>query len=653
MRRPAIWDWVFGEQDQSGVKEFVAAKFLVRGDGTVGFRLGAYDRRLPLLIDPVLAYSTLLGGSSSDSAFAVAVDASGSAYVAGFTASLNFPATNPLQSFNGGGNDVFVAKLSPGGNTLIYCTYLGGSAEDRASSIAVDAQGSAYIAGSTTSQDFPVRSALQPKLAGSRNAFVAKLSPPGNSLVYSTYFGGNASDAANGITVDASGAAYIVGDTTSFSLPATGFQRGTHGGQDAFVAKFSADGARLAYSTYLGGSSDDHGAAIAVDGAGTVYVTGATSSTDFPVLNAPQRYNAGGQDAFVARLSGDGNYLLFSTYLGGRGGTVMYPEIGQSIALDTYGNAYVTGTTSSPDFPLLGALQTVRKGILDAFVTKLNPSGAMVYSTYLGGSSVDVGNAIAVDFGGAAYVAGYTISTDLPVANALQTVNAGDYDAFLARLSPSGDAVQYLTYLGGNGSDAATAVALNSIGDVYLTGFTLSTNFPLLNAFQSSNGGNYGAFLTKISFKGLRTTAVLGIAASHTGNLIQGLAGAYSVIVTNETGAPATTGIVTVTETVPAGLTLAAMGGARWACGGNSCTRADALAGGASYPAITVTVNVAVNAAPPLINSVSLSGGGSAGSSANDSTTVHTRARPDDCHEPSGELDAGAIRGYLYHYRDR
>jgi hypothetical protein len=487
-------------QERSGVKEFIAGKFLVRGDGTVGFRLGEYDRTLPLRIDPVLSYSTLLGGSGFDSAMALAVDSSGSAYVAGFTDSLNFPATNPVQSFNGGGNDVFVAKLSPGGNALVYCTYLGGAGDDRASAIAVDAQGSAYIAGSTSSQNFPVRSALQPRLAGYRNAFVAKLSPAGNSLVYSTYLGGNASDAANGIAVDASGSAYVVGDTTSFSFPSTGFQRGIHGVQDAFVAKLSADGSRLAYSTYLGGSSEDHGAAIAVDGGGAVYVTGATSSTDFPVLNATQRYNGGGQDAFVARLSADGNYLLFSTYLGGSGGTVGYPEIGQAIALDTNGNAYVTGVTSSPDFPLSGALQTVRKGAWDAFVTKLNPSGAMVYSTYLGGSGVDVGNGIAVDDLGAAYIAGYTISTDLPVSNALQSVNAGDYDAFLARLSPAGDVVQYLSYLGGNGSDSATAVALDPIADVYVAGFTLSTNFPLRNAFQTSNGGNYGAFVTKVAF---------------------------------------------------------------------------------------------------------------------------------------------------------
>ena len=614
-------------QERAGARQVVAGRFRIHADGTVGFHLGDYDLARPLVIDPVLSYSTLLGGSGFDSAMALAVDASGSAYVAGFTDSLNFPATNAVQSFNGGGNDVFVAKLSPGGNTLMYCTYLGGTADDRAFAIAVDAQGNAYITGSTTSRDFPVRSALQPTLAGYRNAFVVKLSPAGNSLVYSTYLGGNSSDTAYGIAVDVSGAAYLVGDTTSFNFPATGFQRGARGGQDAFVAKLSADGARLVYSTYLGGSGEDHGAAIAVDGGGSAYVTGATISTDFPVVNAAQRYNGGGQDAFVTRLSADGNYLLFSTYLGGSGGTVGYPEIGQSIALDMSGNAYVTGMTSSPDFPVAAALQTLRKGGLDAFVTKLNPSGATVYSTYLGGSGVDVGNAIAVDAGGAAYIAGYTISTDLPVANALQSVNAGDYDAFLARLSPAGDAVQYLTYLGGSGSDSATAVALDPSANVYVAGFTLSTNFPLHNAYQTTNGGNYGGFALKIDFTGLRSTAVLSIAVTHTGNFVQGAAGAsYNVTVSNQSGAAAGTGTVTVTETVPVGLTLVSMTGAGWACGGNSCARSDSLAGGASYPAITVTVNVAAGAPSPVTNQVSVSGGGSAPAAASDITVTVTTA---------------------------
>ena len=487
-------------QERDGSKQSVEGRFRLLGAGVVGFALGDYDRARALVIDPVLSYSSLLGGSGTETATSVAVDASGAAYIAGYTDSSNFPAVNAVQGFNGGGNDVFVAKLSQSGNALVYCTYLGGSADDRASSIAVDAQGNAYIAGSTTSPNFPVRAALQSKLTGYRNAFIAKLNPAGNNLVYSTYLGGNASDSANGIAVNAAGEAYVVGDTNSYSFPANGFQNGTRGGLDAFVAKLSADGSRLLYSTYLGGNGDDRGMAIALDGTGTAYVTGSTFSTDFPVLNAAQQNNAGGQDAFVTRLSADGRYLLFSTYLGGSGGTIAFPEMGQAIAVDSAGNAYVTGFTSSTDFPRLNAVQTGRRGQSDAFVSKLTVLGALSYSTYLGGSSVEVGTGIAVDAAGDAYVSGYTYSTDLSVTAAIQSSNAGEYDGFVAELNATGDTFLYLSYLGGNGSDAASSIALDPWGNLYVAGWTQSTNFPLLSSFQSVNSGNYGSFVTKIVF---------------------------------------------------------------------------------------------------------------------------------------------------------
>jgi hypothetical protein len=488
-------------QERSGRRVAVEGRFAVDDDGAVRFQIGDYDIGSPLIIDPVLSYSTLLGGSGFDTATALAVDSAGSAYVAGFTESYNFPTANPEQNFNAGGNDAFVAKLNASGNGLVYCTYVGGSADDRAYGIAVDANGSAYVTGSTISGNFPVRNALQSKLAGGRNAFVLKLNPAGNTLVYSTYLGGNASDNGNGIAVDAGGNAYVVGDTTSINFPATGFQRGNHGGQDAFVAKLSADGSRLLYSTYLGGENDDRGAGIVVDASGSAYITGSTYSTDFPVASAFQSRNGGGQDAFIARLSADGNSLVFSTYLGGAGGIAAYPEAAQGIALDSQGSAYVAGVTSSANFPLLGAVQTSLRGSTDAFVAKLTASGTLVYSTYLGGSGVDVGNAIAVDASGSAYIVGYSYSTDLPVtATALQTSNAGDCDAFLAKLSAAGNSLAYLSYLGGNSSDTATAVALDTYGNVYVAGWTLSTNFPLLNPYQSTNAGNYGAFIAKMVF---------------------------------------------------------------------------------------------------------------------------------------------------------
>jgi hypothetical protein len=322
---------------------------------------------------------------------------------------------------------------------------------------------------------------LQSSLQGGRSAFVSKLNPAGNTLVFSTYLGGSGSDTANGIAVDAGLNSYVVGDTTSMNFPATAFQTAYHGSQDAFVSKISPDGGRLLYSTYLGGAGADHGAAIAVDSSGSAYIAGSTWSSDFPVANAYQRTIAGGSDAFIARLSSNGNTLLFSTYLGGSGGSVWYPETAQGIALDTAGNAYVVGVTSSADFPLSHAAQPQLLGEMDAFVSKVNSSGAMMYSTYLGGSGVEMGNAIAVDASGAAYVAGYTYSTDFPVTGGFQTAIGGDCDAFMAKLSPAGDSLVYATYLGGSGSDTATGVALDASGNVYLSGWTLSGNFPVVN----------------------------------------------------------------------------------------------------------------------------------------------------------------------------
>jgi hypothetical protein len=482
-------------QERDGRRVAVDARFVLTGE-TVSFAIGKYDASLPLIIDPAISYSTLLGGSGPDAANALAVDSTGAAYLAGFTASYNLPTANPVQNFNAGGDDAFVAKLNPAGTALVYCTYLGGFGNDQAYGIAVDASGAAYVTGSTTSQDFPVVDPLQSQLAGNKNAFVLKLSAAGNSLAYSTYLGGSASDSGNGIAVDEAGAAYVVGDATSLNFPASGWQKANRGGQDAFVAKLSADGSRLIYSTYLGGSNTDHGAAIAVDTTGTAWVAGSTWSADFPVADAFQSASGGGQDAFVTRLAADGNSLLFSSYLGGSGGSLGYPEAAQAIALDWQGNAYLAGVTSSVNFPLLNPLQSSLNGTVDAFVTKVNASGTLAYSTYLGGSGMDVANAIAVDSSGAAYVAGYTYSTDLPVANAFQSSNAGDCDAFLARISATGT-LGYLTYLGGNGADTATAVAVSS-ANVYVAGWTLSTNFPLRNPYQSVDADNYGAFLTEV-----------------------------------------------------------------------------------------------------------------------------------------------------------
>jgi hypothetical protein len=491
-------------QTRGGKRVAVKSRFQASADGVFGFAIGSYDRSLPLVIDPVLSYSTFLGGSGTDAANALAVDATGAAYVAGFTASFDLPTLNPVQAANGGGNDVFVAKLNSTGNGLVYCTYLGGTGDDRAFGIAVDSTGAAYVTGWTQSANFPVRNALQASLAGGQNAFVAKLTPAGNGLAYSTFLGGKSSDSGNGIAVDSGGNVYIVGDTTSANFPvsASGFQKTYHGGQDAFVAKVSSSGATLVYSTYIGGGNFDHGAAIAVDASGTTYITGSTSSTDFPLASAFQGINGGGQNAFITRLSAAGTSLVFSTFLGGSGGRTGYPEAGQGIALDSTGNAYIAGVTSSANFPLMNPAQSTLNGSTDAFIAKMSAAGALVYSTYLGGSGLDSGNAIAVDSSGNAYIGGYTYSVDLPVVSPIQSTigSVGSTDAFVGKLSPAGNSVSFLTYLGGNDSDTATGIAVDSSGNIYVAGWTLSANFPVLNAYQTSNAGNYGAFVTKYVF---------------------------------------------------------------------------------------------------------------------------------------------------------
>ena len=490
---PVAW------QVRNGRQAAVRAEFAIDADGAVRFTLGDYDSSLPLVIDPLIAYSTLLGGSSADAANAIAVDANGAAYIAGFTESYDFPTLNADQPASGGGNDAFIAKLSASGNALIYCTYLGGAGDDRAFGIAIDSSGAAYVTGSTQSLNFPVRNAYQANLAGGKNAFIAKLTPSGNNLAYSTYLGGNGSDAGNGIAVDSGGNVYVVGDTTSTNFPVNSYQHTYHGGQDAFIAKLNAAGSALGYSTYLGGGNTDHGAAVAVDSTGAAFVTGSTSSLDFPVLNALQTANGGGQDAFLTRLNPAGTALLFSTYLGGNGGSTGYPESGQGVALDPSGNVYVAGVTSSINFPVLNPLQSTLDGATDAFVAEVSPAGSLLYSTYLGGSGMDTANAIAVDANGYAYVVGSTYSTDFPVASPVQTSigSIGNWDAFVSQLAPGGSSLVFATYLGGSDSDSASGVAVDSSGGIYVAGWTLSSNFPVQNALQSQNAGDYGAFVTK------------------------------------------------------------------------------------------------------------------------------------------------------------
>jgi hypothetical protein len=495
-------------QTVGSIKEPVAGDFVLLGNDQVGFRVGSYNRSLPLTIDPVLNYSTYLGGNGADFGQGIAVDSSGNAYVTGFTGSTNFPITpgavDTMTSTQG--YDVFVTKLNAAGTALVYSAEFGGNSNDYASGIALDGAGNAYVVGTTNSTDFPsTAGAFQTSFpGGTSNAFLTELNPTGTALIYSTYLGGsNGQSAGFGIAVDSSGNAYVTGGTFATDFPTTdgSLQTSLGGDQNAFVTELNATGTALIYSTYLGGNGGANGNGIALDSSGNAYVTGSAGS-NFPTTpGAFQTCEPGG--VFVTELNPTGTALIYSTYLGGSNGQ----SAGFGIAVDDSGNAYVTGFTTSTDFPTTdGSFQTSLGGDQNAFVTELNPTGtALIYSTYLGGSGQDFGHSIAVDSGNNAYVTGWTSSTNFPTTpGAFQTsYGGGANDVFVTKLNATGTALSYSTYLGGSGDDVGQGIAVDGAGDAYVVGTTNSTNFPTTaGAFQTSHSndnGNRDAFVTKLA----------------------------------------------------------------------------------------------------------------------------------------------------------
>jgi len=479
----------------------VDGRYRLLGRHVVGFEIGAYDTARELAIDPVISYSTYLGGSSMGAVTAVAIDGSGNLYAAGWTEALDFPIAGAVQAANQGGVDAFVVKLNTQGNSLLYATYIGGRGDDRAAGIAVNFFGQAYVVGATASLNFPVAAAAQASLSGGKDAFALKLNATGNALIYSTYLGGTNSDAGTAVAVDFAGSAYVAGDTLSANFPISGgaVQRTFGGATDAFIVKLTATGA-ISYSTFLGGAAVEHAGGIAVDAGGNVYVAGGTFSTNFPVAAALQPASGGGQDAFVTKLNPAGSNLVYSTYLGGSGGSASAAEQANAIAVDTNGNVYVAGVTSSSNFPVsASALQTSFGGVLDAFIAKINPAGsALVYSSYLGGSSFDWGTCVAVDAGGNAYVTGYTSSGDFPTNNGVQAGFNGLYDAFVSEINAAGNGLTFSTYFGGSGSDVANAIAVDAAGDMFLGGQTSSLDLPLQGALQVANVGGVTGWLARL-----------------------------------------------------------------------------------------------------------------------------------------------------------
>jgi hypothetical protein len=535
-------------QEDAGLRKPVAARYILRGSRSVGIQVASYDARQPLIIDPVVVYSTFLGGLGNESAQAVAIDSTGNAYVTGFTTSNNFP-TDPASIQPNWPNPpianaqvTFVTKLNPTASTLVYSTYLGGAGSgtaDQGNGIAVNSSGEAFVAGITgATSSFPTTCGKAYACTTANNAgiaFLTELTADGSSLVYSTFLGGSGSDQALCLALDPAGIAYIAGATTSrdFPLSASAYQSTNKvtgvGATTTFLSKIDTtlNGTpTLVYSTYLGGSSGETGNAIAVDSNGIVYITGQTNSTDFPIPPAPAPAPFQGAlkpslsiNAFLAKIDttqSGSNGLLYSSYLGGSGSSGGGDQ-GNGIALDGNRNAYVVGTTGSLDFPVFpnpGAFQTTNKDANQlkrtAFVSKFDPtkSGAasLIYSTYLGGSGSlgDKGYSIVVDSLKQAYVSGHTTSNDFPLtAGAPQTILQGE-NAFLAVLNATGSGLIFSTFWGGNGTENGFGMAIDSANppNLYMAGSTGSTanTFPASpGAFQTVRNGLSDAFVTKFT----------------------------------------------------------------------------------------------------------------------------------------------------------
>jgi hypothetical protein len=482
---------------------------------TLGFQLAQYQMDKPVIIDPILEYSTYLGGISSDQATGIAVDTAGNAYITGETRSLNFPSSGGVQAGLNGIGDAFVTKLDPSGSAIVYSTFIGGSAFDRANGIAIDSSGSAYITGQTFSGDFPTTaSSFQPK--GPFDvpaAFVTKLSPSGSAMVFSTYLDGSGASQGNAITVDSNGNVLVAGSTESSDFPVknavqTSFAGGSNVLGDAFITKLTPDGASLTYSTYFGGSGDDTALGLAIDSMGNAYIAGRTESPDFPATGSAVEptYGGGSLDGFAAKFSPSGS-LIYATFLGGSN-----IDVATAVAADSDGNTYVGGFTVSTNFPTIpGSLQTVFTGIGDSFISKLNPSGsALVYSTLLGGSNSVRINALTLDAVGNVYVTGATDSVDFPTACPTQPVNhGGEFDTFVAQLNSSGSALLFSTFFGGLESDVGLGIALDvsSPPNIYFVGKTSSADLPVLNALQANfQGGDLDGFVAKIKPTSIAST---------------------------------------------------------------------------------------------------------------------------------------------------
>lgn len=477
-------------QSSNEVNE-VDCQYSVFDNRRLEFHLGAYDSAKNVIIDPViLGYSTYLGGPAEDSGASIAVE-DGYTYVTGYAGSSAFPTVNPYQDTKGGGYDCFVTKFSSDGRSLIYSTFLGGSEADYGQAIAVE-DGYVYITGKTVSLDFPVFYANDSTYNGGWDAFITKVAQDGQSLIYSTYLGGTYIDIGEDIAVE-DGYVHATGYTSSTDFPLFNANDTIlNGAYDCFVIKYTSDGQSIEFSTYLGGNSDEHGYSIDVE-EGYAYVTGDTSSTNFPTANPYNATFGGGVDCFVTKFASDGQSLVFSTYLGGTGF-----DFGYGIDVEE-GCAYVTGSTSSGNFPTVNAFDSVYNGLPDVFVTKFASDGqSLVYSTFIGDNETDRAHDIAVE-NGFAYVIGETGSPLFPMVKTYSSPYGEYTDCFVTQLALDGSYFIYSTAIGGFGYDEGYGIAAED-GHAYITGFSSSgRGFPMINAFDASyNGGGGDCFVAML-----------------------------------------------------------------------------------------------------------------------------------------------------------
>jgi len=576
LRRPTIY------QTEDSRREPVQGGFSLLKDGRVALNVGAYDRAKPLIVDPVLTYSTFLNGSGGESeADGIAVDSKGDAYVVGTTSSPSFPTVNPYQSSAGAPANgiIFLSKFNPSGTQLLYSTYLGGTGGDTPTGVAIDSAGNAYITGYTFSTDFPVLNAFQTvnNNPNGGNAFVAKINTSQSgaaSLAYSSYLGGGGSssnpnpwygDSGFGIAADSSGRAYVTGDTVSdasvaaFPTTSTAYQStlsSPNGDAYLTVVDTTRTGSSsLAYSTYLGGdgagSFGDTGLGVTTDGSGNAYVVGQTTSDGagpFPTTSGAYQavLNGASGNGFLTEIATDksgSSSLAYSTYFGGAA-TGSFGDSADAVALDPSGNVYVSGYAESANFPTTSAaFQVANSATGKAFVAKFNlaqtGTSSLVYSTLLGGTNSADGQGaagIAVDGNGDAFVVGQTSASNFPVSsNAYQSSykSTAGSNAFLAELGPSASTLVYSSYLGGSNYDIATGVALDPLSDPYVTGYTQSTDFPTTaGAYQATMVGSASAFVTEMSSPNGATIALS--ASPSTATVTSGQSAVYNLSVLSQ-----------------------------------------------------------------------------------------------------------------------